>query len=69
MSDKKSVSLHEVLNSDVFDEDTYDLVGGRIFNNLKLYCMSKNYWDEESNKPIINEDTLSDPTIAEYKLV
>ena len=46
MSDKKSVSLHEVLNSDVFDEDTYDLIAGRIFNNLKLYCMSKNYWDE-----------------------
>lgn len=67
MSDKKSVSLHEVLNSDVFDEDTYDLIAGRIFNNLKLYCMSKNYWDEESNKPIINEDTLSDPTIIEYK--
>tara|TARA_B100000963_G_C22635497_1_gene677351 strand:+ start:2869 stop:4215 length:1347 start_codon:yes stop_codon:yes gene_type:complete len=67
MSDKKSVSLHEVLNSEVFDEDTYDLIAGRIFNNLKLYCLTKNYWDVESNRPTINETTLTDPTVVEYK--
>ena len=58
MSDKKSISLHEVIGSDVFDEDTYDLIAGRIFNNLKLYCLEKNFWNSEDNKPIINQDTL-----------
>jgi len=67
MSDKKSISLHEVIGSDVFDEDTYDLIAGRIFNNLKLYCLEKNFWNSEDNKPIINQDTLSDPTIVKYK--
>jgi len=67
MSDKKSVSLHEVIASDVFDEDTYDLIAGRIFNNLKLYCLEKKFWNNEENKPIINHETLSDPTIVGYK--